>query len=160
MIESTKRWLAAHYKISEGKAESYFKNEDVTGFLIVWTIFEQKLFGGVIQYNNIKKHSTTITPTIIDELEREFVYFFERYQDRDRFKNLRYEQNAEEIKGILGFTKESLSAEQKLQFFLFVVYRYKNNIFHGNKSVPSWARYETEIGYCVNIMKALLESAV
>ncbi|MDO7886732.1 hypothetical protein [Hymenobacter cheonanensis] len=158
MIANTKNWLAAYYKISEEKIESYFKDEDVPGFLIIWTIFEQKLFGGFVKVGNIKNHSVKELDKILFALETEFIFFFEAYQDKARFKNLRHDQKAEEISLLLSVDKNKLSAENKLYILLFVVYRYRNNIFHGNKPVPSWSRYRKEIGYCVNIMKCLLEA--
>ena len=157
MITNTKNWLASYYEIGEDKIELYFKDEDVTGFLIVWTIFEQKLFKGFFKWHELKKYIGPEFHASISGLEKEFTHFFDIYQDKIRFKNLIHGENEkEEIKNILNL-KDTINDEDKLRLVLFVVYRYRNNIFHGNKSVSSWTRYKPEIGYCVNIMKALLD---
>ena len=57
MIENLKSWLANYYKIDLSEVEPYFKNENVTGFLVIWTIFEQKLFNGFVKFGDLKTYS-------------------------------------------------------------------------------------------------------
>ena len=39
---------------------------------------------------------------------------------------------------------------------LVVVYRFRNNIFHGNKGVDSWLQYRPQIEKCTNVMQHLI----
>jgi len=86
--------------------------------------------------------------------------FRRRYQDaktRDRLfpKN---QQVKSEPTGKLGFETRikkdfnSLTAEQKCQLLLGVIFRYRNNIFHGNKGVTGWLRYQEQIDMCTRAM--------
>ena len=52
-----------------------------------------------------------------------------------------------------------LSTADKLFFLVFVVYRYRNNIFHGNKGVQSWLQYRDQIRRCTQVMQALVTHA-
>ena len=158
MIENIKKWLANHYEINEDEVKSFFSNENVTGFLIIWTIFEQKLFDGFLRYNDLKSYSNENTQKWNDKLETEFCYFHERYQDDDIYRMLVHEENRTEILKILTAKNNKVVINDKLLFLIYVVYRYRNNIFHGNKGVESWLNYTTQIEKCVNVMIQLLKN--
>ena len=40
-----------------------------------------------------------------------------------------------------------------------VVYRFRNNMFHGNKGVASWLRYREQIALCVLAMQEFIAHA-
>ena len=50
---------------------------------------------------------------------------------------------------------EKISAEEKIYFLVYIVYRYRNNMFHGTKGLESWIRYKSEIERCIDIMMKL-----
>lgn len=37
----------------------------------------------------------------------------------------------------------------------YIVYRYRNNMFHGNKGLESWLQFEEQIKDCITVMKKL-----
>ena len=157
MIGNLKNWLAKYCDTEIENIETYFKNENVTGFLIIWTFFEQKLFGGFLRYDDLESFSEKLIDKWSKKLKKEFHYFFERYQDEGKFSNLIHKQAAKEIKVIRKKDIKDISEKEMLFFLSFVVYRYRNNIFHGNKGVDSWTKYKAEIEKCVSIMTCLLE---
>lgn len=159
MIKSIKDWLTNHLEADSNSVEEYFKNNNVTGFLIIWTLFEQKIFRGYIKFSDInsfsKKNKDLIsTESILDE---NFVHFHNRYQNLRYFKNLIHKERKADIEQIRITSVEELDNEEKLKFLLYVVYRYRNNIFHGNKAVSSWIRYKEQIDKCVTTMTKLID---
>ena len=55
---------------------------------------------------------------------------------------------------------DELNNEQKLSFLIYVVYRYRNNMFHGNKKLDSWLFYKNQINYCIQIMISLIDNHI
>lgn len=157
MIYNLKAWLASYFIIKETEVESYFRNENVSGFLIMWTILEQKLFDGFVLPNKFETFSTANSSKWNQEFEIEFVYFHDRYQNKDIFQNLCHGDRNLKVNEIINSLPTNINTNDKLLFLLYVVYRYRNNIFHGNKGVDSWIIYSTQIGKCVQIMKYLLD---
>ena len=156
MIDNLKKWLAKNYNVSESDIESYFEQKDVTGFLIIWTIFEQILFGGFLKYADIQRYSESNSNKWNEELESQFEYFHERYQDSRKYRNLVHGENRSEISRILKVEQIEANSTEKLHFLIYVVYRYRNNIFHGNKDVESWLQFRPQIERCVSIMIQLI----
>ena len=52
-----------------------------------------------------------------------------------------------------------LSDEEKLVLMIYVVYRYRNNIFHGNKGIESWSHYTSQIELYLDFMMSILDCA-
>lgn len=158
MIENLKQWLAKYFRIEPNDTESYFKNENVTGFLVMWSIFEKQLFNGFLKYRDLVAFSKSHLENWNDHLEKEFQYFHDRYQDKALLENLMHDDNYAEITSIVNSLKPMLSKDQKMLFVLYVVYRYRNNIFHGNKGVESWIKFKPQIVKCVDIMIMILDN--
>jgi hypothetical protein len=49
------------------------------------------------------------------------------------------------------------SSTDKLQFGLYVIYRFRNNIFHGNKEIIEWLGNRPQIEDCVMVLLKLTE---
>lgn len=154
-----KNWLSRRLHIDSSSIDMYFKNNNVTGFLMIWTIFEQGLFSGYIRFDELKKFSVKNQCFIASEtiLDDNFTYFHNRYQNKEFYKNLVHNENKQEIEEIRNAEIEKINNEDKLKFLLYIVYRYRNNIFHGNKGVLSWMKYEEQIDKCVLIMTKLID---
>ena len=52
----------------------------------------------------------------------------------------------------------TLSDEDKLCLLLIVTFRYRNNIFHGNKHIEDWLDFSKQIEYCVEFMMQLIDA--
>lgn len=122
----------------------------------MWSIFEQQLFNGFLKFRDLKTYSNDHLEKWNDALENEFQYFHDRYQDKKTFRNLLHKDNYEEITNIIISEKSKITNNQKMLFLLYVVYRYRNNIFHGTKGVESWIQFKPQIEKCVDIMIMML----
>ena len=67
-----------------------------------------------------------------------------------------HEQISEKLKGILATKFDALSDYQRIFMLLFVVFRFRCNIFHGNKGVESWLKYKEQIRFCIEVMQSLI----
>lgn len=61
------------------------------------------------------------------------------------------------MENILKKKKECLTDNEKMQLALYVLYRYRNNIFHGNKGARSWNQYIEQIDQCVKTMAFIID---
>ena len=71
-----------------------------------------------------------------------------------------YEHDEPSIKTLLKKPLDKLSNCEKVFLIVVVVFRYRNNIFHGSKRVESWLQYEKQIKYCIQIMQCLITHAI
>ena len=44
---------------------------------------------------------------------------------------------------------KDVTTQEKISLLLFVIYRYRNNIFHGAKSIDQWSQYTDQINDCL-----------
>ncbi|MBO4635871.1 MAG: hypothetical protein J5685_01875 [Clostridiales bacterium] len=154
------KWLASHYGTDEGSMKEVLKTERATTYLLIWPVFEQELFGGFMMCKDIPakatEYQTLVTSDHIDEMA---IHFHKRYKDSENKRHLLHDQkNNPLFDSIINKEYDDLSIEDKVVLLLFVSYRYRNNIFHGNKNVRTWKNYTTEIDYCLDFMMMLLDS--
>lgn len=148
-------WLAGLLKCELADARQLIEDRLALRFLITWSIFEAKCFSGFMRVENInsfaqKKHEVA-SQNLIEEAAR---HFHLRYQNKEKLRNLLY-KSANYIQDELIKSFEELSPEEKIKMVLFVVYRFRNNIFHGNKRVESWLRYREQIEHCISVMQVI-----
>ncbi len=60
---------------------------------------------------------------------------------------------------LLAKSVNRLSDAESVFLLSFVVYRFRNNIFHGNKGVNSWLSYTEQIELCIRSMMAFVNHA-
>jgi hypothetical protein len=151
-------WLSELFNTDVDKLKSGLKNELASSFLIVWSIFEQSCFKGFIRVNDIRNFSDKYKAIInIEVLNEAFEHFHNRYQDNRKYINLKHRDRYYDADEICRKNIMDLTDEDKLLFLIYVIYRFRNNIFHGNKGVMSWTRYTTQITYCVNSMIRIID---
>lgn len=157
MIVILKEWLSEYLSAQQSEIETYFQNNNVTGFLIIWTIFEKDLFNGFAKKGNLLKYATMFSLAYNERLDGIFEYFYNRYQDKKNYKRLVQKDTTNDIVQILRRPIIELSKTEKLLFLFYVVYRYRNNIFHGTKGVSSWIKFKIEIEKCIVVMIELID---
>jgi len=157
-MEKVYEWLSNYYEDANiTTIKDAVKTEKTSAFLITWSIFETELFGKYCTWNGIKSFASANEMKIkLNELDAIIRHFHHRYQDVNMYRNLRHKDKKTEIDIILNSCYESLDNYKKLLFITYVVYRYRNNIFHGNKSVRSWLKFDEQIGYCFDVMMKIL----
>jgi len=86
MTKTLKSWLAKHFCIREEQVEKDINFENLAGFLIIWTIFEQKAFEGYMAYKEIRKFADKNAASITNEIRKIAESFHDRYQDSRKYK--------------------------------------------------------------------------
>ena len=152
------KWLSDYFEYDK-PFDEVLKDEKVTSFLLIWPIFEQKLFKEFATEKDICKVADKLGLNYNKYGVEEIVkYFYDRYQDSKKRKHLMHKSKAPFFINILEKDYNVMSDKEKTELLLYVVFRYRNNIFHGNKGIKSWTQYSKEINYCMTVMMNLLDS--
>lgn len=153
-IQSTKEWLSQYFDTNVTQINQLLKDELATSFLLIWPIFEQVFFSGFCKKDNIEKFSKNYEDFFC--YEEIFQHFYLRYQNNDYYRHLTHQSCYLKFKQILYKPQNDITDSEKLLFITFVVYRYRNNIFHGNKGIKSWSQFKQQIEYCIEFMTSML----
>lgn len=160
--EPFERWFASYLGASEIDIARLLNDKTAMRFLIAWSILESKCFEGFMKVEKIRSYSNdalALAAVSSAEIKNIAKYFHVRYQDKNLYRNLMYTQKSTELEKILATSFAALAEPDIAFLLLFVVYRFRNNIFHGNKGVESWLQYHEQIGHCVVAMQALVSKA-
>lgn len=160
MNQEVRTWLATYFQTTSTYVEETLKDEQATSYLLIWPIFEQKLFGGFMLKKNISAAAQTYAQYYHElNADASAAHFHNRYQDTTKYRNLKHTDTYAPVDTILGKIFSDLSEIEKVELMIYVVYRYRNNIFHGNKGIASWSKYTSEIKLCMDFMMSLLDCA-
>lgn len=157
-------WFAKHLQSSatREKVETLLNDKTAVKFLIAWSLMESNCFGGFIKAENLQDRCREIVnkenfnPSSLAEILH---HFHERYQNSEFLSNLMHNCKHPNIESLLKKSTEELENHEVLFLLTSVAYRYRNNIFHGNKGVESWLGYKVQIDLCTQIMQALVTHA-
>jgi len=162
MPESFVKWFASYLGQEDMQVTKLLRDKTATMFLIAWSIFESDCFSGSMEHKKIEDFAKrmAVNPNLnrlklVDALK----HFHNRYQEPKHYKNLMHQQKTEKLEKILAKNVSELSIEEQVFLLVVVVYRFRNNIFHGNKGVDSWLAFKTEIEHCITIMQELINIA-
>jgi hypothetical protein len=91
-------------------------------------------------------------------------HFHQRFQGKRELANLLQDDKtpedvATQFKNCLARPFAELRRAEIVFLASFVIYRYRNNIFHGSKGVASWLSYREQIGRCTEVMQAFVSHA-
>lgn len=155
-------WFADHLEQSQIQVEQLLRDKTAVRFLIAWSLLETGCFHGFAKGKELEKHCRRIADdegfnfsTLTPILE----HFHTRYQDEQNYSNLMHGNNHPDIKPLLCRSSDSFSRFEKVFFLVSVVYRYRNNIFHGSKGVGSWLKFKPQIERCIQVMQVLITHA-
>ncbi|WP_163392224.1 hypothetical protein [Enterovibrio norvegicus] len=153
------KWYASFVQENEADVKKLFASKTAVHFLMAWSIFETYYFSGFARVRDIE----SVCKGIVNgsnfkssNIESDFKYFHSRYQDQTYNNNLRHGKSFPLFESIVNKAESDISIEEKVTLLVCVVYRFRNNIFHGNKGVQSWLNYDKQILRCINIMQSLL----
>lgn len=155
-------WLAKLLGHGEGEVKHLLADETALHFLMAWSLFESKLFGGFVKLNNIDAFCKRIVVQEqfnVGAIESIAAHFHGRYQDNALYRHLMHQQTSTRMEGLLKQPFASLSDDDKVFVAALTAYRYRNNIFHGNKGVDSWLQFRPQIKHCIDAMKAFVDHA-
>ncbi len=154
------RWCLEYQRSGEENEEpiNAIDTTRALSFLLVWSIWEQKLFEGYCTMKELKKIAKDYNINYSHyDIESQVESFHKRYQDDEKWINLVNNKEAEFYHKIVRKDFSSLTNSEKLSLALFVVFRYRNNIFHGNKASFNWSRFDKPIQMCYEIMINMLD---
>lgn len=152
-------WLACYLQQSEEEVIKLLEDKTATQFLIAWSLLERECFKGFAKLEDIndvavkKAKDQKFFIKELDELVRDFHV---RYQNKDKYRQLIHKQKIPQMDKLKQKDFSEFSSSDKIFFALIVVYRYRNNIFHGNKGVDSWLEYKECILKCIEMMQLLI----
>ena len=153
-----KKWLSEYYDVTLADIDDILKEETATSYLLVWAIFEQDIFNGFMKKDKIKTVSQRFkkyySSLNIDMLAKKF---YLRYQNSTNYKHLIHKDDNCYFKAIIAKPYPEISPSEKLELMFFVVYRYRNNIFHGNKKVNAWKNYTEQIRDCISFITQIID---
>ena len=158
MKTELKKWLAENLDTTPKNIENIINEEKATTYLWIWSIFEKRIFDGYMTTSKIL-NSSEILSKYYNEFNLDCIAkkIYKRYQDNKRLKNLLHKDKNIRFESFLNKTFEDLSESEKIYLLLYTAYRYRNNIFHGNKGVLSWVNYSEEINDCLSIMMSIID---
>lgn len=149
-------WLGRKLDIDTWLVSETVRNQMATVFLLIWPILEKEIF-----QNDMKKyHITSVANQYKDSIDESamdemFNHFHQRFQDPHKYNELKNRDQWDKIDKILQLPSSRVFKENKIIFLIYVVYRYRNNIFHGIKSINQWNDFAYEIHLCIKFMVLL-----
>ena len=159
-------WLAEMLGESRSDVERILTSETATQFLIAWSLFESKCFSGFLKASAIESFGQRVVDESFSALEvgEQLDHFHKRYKNKKLLQNLLYTSKTADLvvsrfQRCLDTELVSMSANDRVFFVVFVIYRFRNNVFHGNKGVQSWLAYDRQIRLCTRAMQALVSHA-
>ncbi|WP_157659166.1 hypothetical protein [Thauera butanivorans] len=164
-MDSFTKWLADLLKQPEVQVERFLRDKDALHFLIAWSIFESKCFTGFLRATDLYNFSKRISD---EGFEHETIssaanHFHQRYQDSERLRNLLHDKTPQKVterfKQVLSKNISDITPSESIYLVSVVVYRFRNNIFHGRKKVDSWLRYGEQIRICTESMQHFIRHA-
>ena len=158
-VDQFDRWFANYLGQAALQVELLHRDKTAIHFLIAWSLFETSCFDKEAKVGNFEAFARDLVSTKgfqSGELRDAANHFHERYQDKKLYRNLMHQKVQPRLDSILSKDFESLSAEEIVFFVIFVVFRYRNNVFHCNKGVASWLKYKDQINQCIKVMQTLI----
>ena len=162
-------WLAGLFGVNEREVKRLLDDEAVRHFLVAWSLFESTCFRGSLSAERFARFASRIVEAEgfnTNGLSESAKHFHARYQDPEKFRNLLHRKSLtkldpDELKmqDVLSKDVTTLTPTETAFLSAFTAYRFRNNIFHGNKGVFSWLAFAKEIGYCVDAIQSFVTHA-
>ena len=150
------QWIDNYLHISIN-TEEYV---EVRNFLILWNIFEAKWFKCNFGRNKCNIQNIHLASDIVNQTLQ---YLQRRYitngSTNERFKRLRLRNNDDTTsvqRVLLGQTNNSCDI---IKAIIMIIYRYRNNLFHGEKAIASLPIQKDNFIYANKFLIACLEAA-
>jgi hypothetical protein len=157
--ETFNKWFASYLGESELEVARLLQDATAVQFLITWSLLESKCFSGFLRKGDIARNARELTADGKLEvacLRLVGAHFHGRYQDKKLYNNLMHKERCTDLEEIFIKQFATLSTYELVYMVIYVVYRYRNNIFHGNKGVESWLHYRQQIRFCIDAMQVFI----
>jgi hypothetical protein len=152
------RWFSGVLGKPEREIHRLLNDGRAIRFLITWSMFEGRCFSDSASEEEIHQLAERITEEGFDsgQLAEALAHFHDRYQDKARLRHLMHGRKGPRLAKVLAIPLQELSPAERAFLVLFVVFRFRNNMFHGNKGVGSWLQYDEQIRLCTEAMQPVI----
>lgn len=131
-------WITENLNQNEISSETL---QSVGDFTLMWAIFEasegEERNNMPVQINRFANRIYSQVP--VEIIDAEFLYWKDRYfcnnRETEHLNNLRFSDHEQKELALATFKSLNPSLKDKLKTCLFIVYRYRNNLFHGMKDI-------------------------
>lgn len=154
-------WLADLLRQRETEVRRLMRDPTALRFLIAWALYEAKCFDGFVKIGLLDSFAARVLAEGYDpaKISTGVEYFHNRYQDVQLYDHLMHRQSSGRMRKILTQECRSLSSEDRIFLATLVTYRFRNNMFHGNKGVQSWLQYSEQIRLCTEMIQDFVSHA-
>jgi hypothetical protein len=157
------QWLADLLGEKTNEVTKLLKDETTLHFLVVWSLFESKCFGGFLRSSHLEDFAKRLVGESFkcETISEAAKHFHARYQDKSLLNTLmqKEKQLAPRMTALLNTAIAKLQPEDVVFLVALVATRFRNNIFHGTKGIPSWPKYKEQIGRCTAVMQSFVTHA-
>jgi len=166
-MQNFSSWLGQLFQQSELEVQHLLKDPTAMHFLLAWSLFESKCFQNDLNPNKLPDFANEVVNSskiALDSLNIPAHHFHARYQDPKKLANLIPDKKTstrmvDALKKLLAIPFEKLTKKQVIELLTYVVYRFRNNMFHGAKGVQSWLQYREQIRFCVDALQVFVSYA-
>lgn len=135
------------------------ENLEISGqFMVLWSLFEKKFCNCDANKSKLKtiaeKYNTLFDKDILKQV---FEGMVKRYKNEECFNNLRFRRDnyKNEVRGILD--NNNATDEEKLRAILYIIYRYRNNLAHGEKNIETLIKQRENFEMSYQVLIELLK---
>lgn len=154
-------WLAANVDQAQGVSEDAWKV--VSDFSLLWSLFEAKLCDTFADAPKLVGVANGFGGKALDApMQEAFNYWRGRYVDaagtNQRFNELFHRPIGRDIAGPILVSAPPDEAA-KLRCLLLIVYRLRNNLFHGTKEIRTFNEQKDNLGHGCNVLANVMDWA-
>ena len=156
-------WINEKIIINENDKIEIRDIDYIRDFTLLWNLYEALYSNGDYSLRealqDIKDKKDIFDEHVIEPI---FVYYHERYQDTTRLERLSFRHSgADQVAKVkLDNMLQSISGHSKsdkLYFIMAIVYRYRNNLFHGQKQIVKIRYQEENFKYANQFLMHIIE---
>jgi len=147
--------------------------QNVLAFTLLWNLYEDLFWTRNKENTNSSAYSLGKALGTIeikkdkfneDNINPIFCYFYEKYQDTNKFESLKFRKQGKdaEVKVKLTIMLNSMiehNKGDKLYFIMAIVFRFRNNLFHGEKQLISIQYQEENFKYANQFLMHIIEKS-
>ena len=155
-------WLDRLLDQSKADVQTILNSKMALHFLIAWSLFESKCFGGSMRMDHLDAFADRLANREAFDLglvSDAATHFHARYQDKRLYKHLMHQQSSKRMVWLLRSPFAALKPQDTVFLVAVTVYRYRNNMFHGNKHVLTWLQFVEQIELCTRAMQSFVSHA-
>ncbi len=163
-MRKTTQWINEKFSVSLTDKDY----NGLTEFLLLWNLFEDRLFENNFTIEKAEHYvNDYIDRFNPDVCNRAFEYFKKRYTDIELgivtyplFEKLNFRRNdkKEFVDGVL--VADSPSLKDKVLASIIIIFRYRNNLFHGLKDVTQINYQQSNFVIANKMLRMFIETNI